>query len=324
MNPIKHKSDHQKACDYHEHHMKREYEIQNQLAEVRNALTLAAESRDLNAMITRIQEIRQMDKEERTWIQKQIEDNEDKCCGLAGAKSSNAFGCILRVIGIFGVTSSIIQLALDNFEVFGDDEDEPEIWLTSFFTVSTMFFVGVLGIAEIIMCTGNRALHKVMRFQELTWKEKRELKAFTKFLKELEKLNTAKNTEKANEKFADLRERVEALPLNLEGVQVFKSKEEILSFLLLSLPAYHPIRNKLKQVENFITKRPKAPDEFEEPTLVPESSTPLPEPDIETIPDSIEGHIDSSFFRNHCIDCINNGQSFEGGLKGISNVEHLT
>lgn len=310
--------------ELYQNHLDREKEIEDLLAEIRNCLSLCPESRGLNRMNQRISEIRKKDIKDLTELQKIIKKHNSLCCGIGGISSYNSCSCILRLVGGMAVVMGIFELFFSNF---GNQANPTQPSVLTIVTYSTMALTLLLCLGETINCLGTRAIQEIMKDRNFTWEEKGELKALIKFFKELDDLHNIEDPDMVDMRFSNLKGRAKQLPKQYNGVQIFKCNEEILSFLLNSLPKNHPIRKRLIELENYVAKRPiSSEDSSSQREDAEDGSSSFPEPDIDTIPQSFEEGFDYGSFRDYCIDHIAQGHSFEGRLASLKPGEppHLS
>jgi len=167
--------------------------------------------------------------------------------------------------------------------------------------------------------SGQKATDKALKYRKLTWDERKELKVLLKYFRELEALHQV-DSETINEKFEQLKTKTFSIPHAYGNAPIFKSTNELMNYLLLSLPSDHSIREKLKTLEEFATTASlphsvvKSDEDASYATSEYDIEMALPEPEVETIP-----VVDTDFFSKYCFDQIEQGDTFERGI--LKNIE---
>ena len=308
----------------------RNHELVTLFTGIRKELSNTAEKRSIDGMIERVKELEQEEIADQSRLQSIIEKYENTCCGSTSISSAKGFAWCLKIIGFFGMVISIAQLLLDGF---ADQDDSVQGTATAVFTIAAAIFTSMLTCGMTVDCLGQRAINKAMKYRKFTWNERRELKMLLKYFDEVRDLRKIEELDAADRKFEKLSDPSLNIPFDFNGTILFEDQAELTNYLLLSLPASHPIRQKLETIELFATNSllPDSPfpsssisiEEASHATSEHDIESGLPEPEIEIIPHSVDETVDTDFFCDYCLDKLEEGQTFEKGILKHINAEVL-
>jgi len=298
--------------------------------EIRAELPKKAENRMLDSLISRVEKLEAEEVESYNALQRIIEKHENTLCGALTVSAVKGFGFCLFVMGVAGAVVSAIELILEKLV---EQREGTQDIITTIFNVSVLFFtvMGTCGLC--LQYFGQKAINKATKYRDLTWQERKEIKVLLKYFREMRSLQTIKHKKKIaqeeqwtliEEKFQKLLQQSREIPTQFESVTLFRNREELTNYLLLSLPKDHPIRAKINTLERF-GRDGSLPADTSSSSVPEDASTnsepgtqELTESDIDIVPDE-----ERDFFVHHCRKKIRRGQTFEKGvLKGIK-AEHL-
>jgi len=319
----------------------RDRELTKIFQEIRSELPKKAEDRMINSLIHRVKELEKEEIKSHTTIQRIIDKHEHTLCGTIAINTVKGFGFSIFVIGVGGAVVSAVELILEKLV---EQRDGTQDIITSVFNVLVLFFTVIGTIGLCLQYLGQKAINKATKFRDLTWQERKEIKILLKYFQEMRSLQQIRESEDVEEDerwklieetFQKLLEQSHDIPIHFDNVTLFRNREELINYLLLSLPSDHPIREKIDILER-----------YERDGILPDSSLPasnssekeyysslpileasqgtgsetetLTEPEIEILPADSKEVEDTDFFLRHVEKKIKRGQTFEKGVfKGI-------
>jgi len=274
----------------------RDHEVNALEKKIQDTMFDPLETDSFNRFVNQLIALQREDEADRSWLERQIYQSENKCLVCTTAKSAQSFSCIIKSVGFLGSITSLAQLYFDGFDS-GSTED-------GIFTGLALVFGAILTCGLTIECVGERFFRKAMKLRNLNWREKKILKQFVKVLDEASAMSRETNLRKADRTFNKLSNKSNILIPIIDEV-------DLINFLLDRLPEDHPIKLQLHSIEQF-----KQNPHFSLPssastraeTSITDEEPELLEEDIETIPNPTDMIVD------YCTKELESGNSFERGV----------
>ncbi len=235
-------------------HNQRQEEIKTLIQEGANLLPKPAEERKkFRKIVKRLILKKEADECARKLIKDKITHLENRHWGLTGTKYANGFGTLLQLFGV-------ILYATDQGQTitsisFQDDDDYGQTGLNIGLTVTSLAAGALFGTGQIIRYIAVKVLKDTFEYKELNFEEQKDLRKIIKLYEDIRSITVeAKNgkskDEVIKEKLQLLLNAIPDIPDKYEDFPIFENKNDLISYILLSLPEDHFIRKQLKDFES--------------------------------------------------------------------------
>ena len=162
--------------------------------------------------------------------------------------------------GVVGLAQNITKDI--TFQLVDVDKDAQTAIIVTFAVTMAFFVIFSTGVA-VTNWSVKRCYMERNKYKELTWEEKKDLKRMVELFNELTAISSETSNSVLKNKFKGLLDSLPTFPTQIEDKLILNKREDLISYMILSLPKDHLIRKKFEKIESFVVN----PDAFDEKEL---------------------------------------------------------